>query len=244
MTLLRSCTLPRLIIAAVLGLCAHATNAADRRLDVATYNNSGNDTDWFGDSQVPYLSFTSPNGHDIEQGSNAHISKLTSAGNSLGMYYDPFHTLYSPTETPAAAASTIESWCNSNFGSGNTNRWLVLNEVDASTWNGSSGDAYRTWLVNTVSTLNAAGYKNIVLYSPRYLGKQDLREHLAIDREQRVHRRRKLPRRPDCKERQLFAEQGAGVLPGVLRQLDKRIQRHGAGAVARVRWRAFQREPV
>jgi hypothetical protein len=169
MTLLRSCTLPRLIIAAVLGLCAHSANAADRRLDVATYNNSGDDTDWFGDSQVPYLSFTSPNGHDIEQGNNAHISKLTSAGNSLGMYYDPFHTLYSPTETPAAAASTVESWCNSNFGSGNTNRWLVLNEVDASTWNGSSGNAYRTWLVNTVSLLNSAGYKNIVLYSPRYL---------------------------------------------------------------------------
>jgi hypothetical protein len=169
MNVLRSCTLPRLIIAAVFGLCAHATNAADRRLDVATYNNSGDDTDWFGDSQVPYLSFPSANGHDIEQGSNVHISKLTPAGNSLGMYYDPFHTLYSPTETPAAAASTIESWCNSNFGSGNTSRWLVLNEVDASTWNGSSGDAYRTWLVNTVSTLNSAGYKNIVLYSPRYL---------------------------------------------------------------------------
>jgi hypothetical protein len=169
MTLLKSCTLPRFIIAAVFGLSAHATSAADRRLDVATYNNSGDDTDWFGDSQVPYLSFTSANGHDIEQGSNAHISKLTPAGNSLGMYYDPFHTLYSPTETSAAAASTIESWCNSNFGSGNTNRWLVLNEVDASTWNGSSGDAYRTWLVNTVSLLNSAGYKNIVLYSPRYL---------------------------------------------------------------------------
>jgi hypothetical protein len=169
MTLPRSCTLSRLIIAGVIGLCAHATSAADRRLDVATYNNSGDDTDWFGDSQVPYLSFTSPNGHDIEQGNNAHISKLTPAGNSLGMYYDPFHTLFSPTETPTAAASTIESWCNSNFGSGNTNRWLVLNEVDASTWNGSSGDAYRTWLVSTMSLLNSAGYKNIVLYSPRYL---------------------------------------------------------------------------
>jgi len=103
MSLLRSCTLSLLIIATVFGLCAPATSAADRRLDVATYNNSGDDTDWFGDSQVPYLSFTSPNGHDIEQGNNAHISKLTAAGNSLGMYYDPFHTLYSPTETPAGS---------------------------------------------------------------------------------------------------------------------------------------------
>jgi hypothetical protein len=169
MTLLRSCTLPRLSIAAVFGLCACAANAADFRLDVATYHTTSDDTDWFGDSQVPYLSFPSANGHDIEQGSNAHISKLAAAGNSLGMYYDTFHSLYSPTETPAAAATKIENWCNSNFGSGNTSRWLVLNEVDAATWNGSSGDAYRTWLVSTTSLLNVAGYKNIALYAPRYL---------------------------------------------------------------------------
>jgi hypothetical protein len=137
----------------------------DLRFDVATDNNNGLDTDWFGPSQLTNLNFYSVNGHNIEQGSSSHNSTISGAGNTLGAYYDTFHSLYSATETPAAAASTVQSWIKSQFGSNDTGAWVVLNEVDSSTWNGSSGDAYRTWLVNTMQAMNSLGYTHIILYA-------------------------------------------------------------------------------
>jgi len=162
---MRTCTLARLVCASIPLMLVQFASAMDMRFDVATDNNNGNDTDWFGSSQLVNLNFPSVNGHNIEQANSSHLSALTSAGNTLGMYYDTFHSLYSATETPAAAVSTIQSWITSQFGSTNTSGWLVLNEIDSSTWNSSSGGAYRTWLVNTMSALNAAGYKNIILYA-------------------------------------------------------------------------------
>ena len=162
---MKSRTLMRLLSAVAHVLSAQAASAMDMRFDVATDNNNGLDTVWFGSSQLVNLNFPSVNGHNIEPGNSAHSSALTAAGNTMGMYYDPFYTLYSSTETTAAAVSTIQSWANSQFGSGNTNRWLVLNEVDTSTWTGSSGAAYRTWLVGTMKGLHDAGYGNIILYA-------------------------------------------------------------------------------
>lgn len=163
---LRASTRLRLFLAATSALPALFSRATDLRLDVATYNNSGDDTDWFGDAQMQYLNFPSANGHSIEQGGSTHQGLLTQQANTLGVYYDTFHSLYSPTETPAAAVSTIQNWIKSNFGgSTETNTWLVLNEVDGSTWNGTSGAAYRTWLVDTMSALHSAGYNKIILYS-------------------------------------------------------------------------------
>jgi hypothetical protein len=159
----------RLVFAAIPVLSARFVCAMDMRFDVATDNNSGDDTDWFGPSQLTNLNFPSVNGHNIEQGSNSNASAITAAGNTLGMYYDTFDSLYSSTETPTAAVSTVQSWIKLQFGSYNTSGWLVLNEVDSSTWNGSSGSAYRTWLVNTMSAFNAAGYKNIILYAENSL---------------------------------------------------------------------------
>ena len=65
--------------------------------------------------------------------------------------------------------TTVDNYAKGRFGSGTTSQWLVLNEVDAATWQGSSGDSYRTWLVDTMNGLGALGYTKIVLYSPRYL---------------------------------------------------------------------------
>ena len=50
-----------------------------------------------------------------------------------------------------------------------TRRWLVLNEADGSTWEGSGGNAYRTWLVSTITDLHSDGYQHIVLYAPQSL---------------------------------------------------------------------------
>ncbi len=161
-------TLLRSLFLATAALLGQTAFAIDLRLDVATDNNNGNDTDWFGSSQLVNLNFRSVNGHDIEQGGATHQSTIQAAGNTLGVYYDSFHTLYSPTETPAAAAATIQSWIHGMFGSNETSAWLVLNEVDGSTWS-TYGDAYRTWLVNTMSALNADGYQHIVLYAPQSL---------------------------------------------------------------------------
>lgn len=79
-----------LCLAALFSLRAHA---ADLRLDVATDNNSGDDTAWFSSSQLVNLNFPSVNGHSIEQGNASHLSAISAQGNSLGIYYDYFHTL-------------------------------------------------------------------------------------------------------------------------------------------------------
>ncbi len=145
---------------------ARSALAMDMRFDVATDNNSGDDTDWFGPQQLPALNFYSVNGHNIEQGNASNQSTIQSGGNTMGVYYDTFDNLYSSTETPAAAAATVQSWIKSQYG-GNTetNSWIVLNEVNTSVWDSSSGSLYRTWLVSTMQALNGLGYKNIILYA-------------------------------------------------------------------------------
>ncbi len=143
--------------------------ATDYRLDVATDASSADNTSWFGSQQLPALNFHSVDGHDIEQGNTTHQSAITAAGNTLSVYYNNYYTLF-PNSTASAAVTTIENYATSHFGANANTRWLVLNEVAASTWNDTtSGDSYRTWLVDTITKLHTDGYNNIVLYSPRYL---------------------------------------------------------------------------
>ncbi|HEX8522916.1 MAG TPA: hypothetical protein VF669_11705 [Tepidisphaeraceae bacterium] len=139
----------------------------DYRLDVATDASTSDNKSWFGAQQLPALNFPSVHGHDIEQAGATRQNSISGAGNSLGMYYNNYNTHFG-TYSAADSVAIINSYCTSRFTNA-TSRWLVLNEVDASTWNGTSGDAYRTWLVDTINGLHDAGYNNIVLYSPRYL---------------------------------------------------------------------------
>lgn len=163
----------RFLSAAILVLSAQLAGAMDMRFDVATVNNSGDDTDWFGTSQLPALNFPSVNGHNIEQGGTSEQSAIQAAGNTLGVYYDTFDDLYSSTETPAAAVATIQSWIKSHFGnSTETGAWLVLNEVNGSVLESSSGSAYQTWLVGTMQALHNAGYNNVILYTSNSLANQ------------------------------------------------------------------------
>jgi hypothetical protein len=149
------------------------TRAMDMRFDVATFdggadgNTSDGDTDWFYNTQMQYLNFPSANGHQIDQSGSTHLSTIQAEGNTLGTYYNDFDSLYSSTETPAEAVSTIESYIEDQSGSYETGRWLVLNEVSSTIWNNATtGSAYRTWLVSTMSALHSAGYNNIILYAP------------------------------------------------------------------------------
>ena len=154
--------------AALLGPTAIAT---DLRLDVATDNNNGSNA-FFGSTQLTNLNFRSVNGHDIEQGNANHQSTIQAAGNTLGVYYNNFSSDYTTPQTPptaASEASAIQTWIHNNFGSYETGAWLVLNEADGSTWDGSGGSAYRTWLVSILQDLNSAGYQKIVLYAPQSL---------------------------------------------------------------------------
>jgi autotransporter-associated beta strand protein len=155
----------RLLWAAIPLFSAHLAGAMDMRFDVASNGYDG-DSDWFESGQLVNLNFPSVNGHDIAQGDNSKVSTIQAEGNTLGVYYNNFDSLYSSTETPAAAVSTIQSWIKSNFGGYKTGAWLVLNEVNGSVWNNTStGSSYRTWLVNTMSALHTAGYNNIILYA-------------------------------------------------------------------------------
>jgi hypothetical protein len=170
----------RILLGAWAILSAHFACAMDLRFDVATVNNNGNDTDWFGTSQLPALNFPSANGHNIEQGGTAEQSLIQAKGNTLGVYYDTFDNFFQDSANatqPSAATvvSTIQSWIKSHFGgSTETNAWLVLNEVSDTTWTDTTkasdgntlGNDYRTWLLSAISALHTAGYNNIILYVP------------------------------------------------------------------------------
>jgi autotransporter-associated beta strand protein len=159
-----------LAAAAVAGSGSAARGAPDLRLDVATAAFTSNNKSWFSAAHLPALAFPSANGHDIEQSTlnNTYNGIITGAGNTLGIYYNDYNTLF-PTQTASQAVTTVDGFAKSRFGATATDKWLVLNEVDAATWNGSSGNSYRTWLIDTINGLSALGYSKIVLYSPRYL---------------------------------------------------------------------------
>ena len=69
----------------------------DFRLDVATAASTANNTSWFQAVHLPALSFPSANGHDIEQSAvnNTYQSIIASSGNTLGIYYNDYNTLFS-----------------------------------------------------------------------------------------------------------------------------------------------------
>jgi hypothetical protein len=162
-----------LILAAAASVAVGAGPAArgtDLRLDVATAAFTSDNKSWFGAAHLPALAFPSANGHDIEQSAVNQTYKgiIQNSGNTLGIYYNDYNTLFA-TQTASQAVTTVDGWAKGRFGSGATSQWLVLNEVDAATWNGSSGNSYRSWLTDTINGLSALGYSKIVLYSPRYL---------------------------------------------------------------------------
>jgi hypothetical protein len=152
------------------GVSSPACGAADLRLDMATAAFTADNKSWFSAAHLPALAFPSANGHDIEQSAvnQTYQSTIQNAGNTLGIYYNNYNTLFA-SQTAAEAVSTVDGWAKGRFGSAAPGKWLVLNEVDAATWNGSSGGAYRSWLMDTINGLSALGYSKIVLYSPRYL---------------------------------------------------------------------------
>jgi hypothetical protein len=149
---------------------ADVARAIDYRFDVAQAATSADNTSWFQLSHLPALSFPSVHGHDIEQTTlnSTYQSTITNSGNSLGIYYNDFHLRF-PNDSAATAVSTINTFCTGRFGSTANQRWLVLNEIDAATWNGTDGNSYRTWMVDTLKGLHDAGYSKIILWSPRYL---------------------------------------------------------------------------
>ena len=165
-------TLLRSVFLASAALLGPTALAIDLRLDVATDNNNGSDA-FFGPLQLTNLNFRSVNGHDIEQGGNTNQSAIQAIGNTLGVYYNNFSSDYTSPQTPptpAAEAATIQSWIQGLYGgSSETIAWLVLNEADGSTWTGSGGSVYRTWIVSTLADLHSDGYQHIVLFSPQSL---------------------------------------------------------------------------
>jgi hypothetical protein len=146
------------------------TPAMDYRFDVALGSSSSDNKTWFQLTHLPALSFPSVNGHAILQSTlnQTYQNTITSSGNSLGIYYNDFHLRF-PNDSAATTVTKINDFATSRFGAGANQRWINLNEIDAATWNGSSGSAYRTWLVDTMKGLHDAGYNNIILWSPRYL---------------------------------------------------------------------------
>lgn len=163
---MRFCCFLRLPIVALSIFVAQNALAMDMRFDVATDNNNGNDTDWFGPQQLPALNFYSVNGHNIEQGNASNQSAIQAAGNTMGVYYNSFDNLFDDGDSASTAATTVQSWIKSQYGgSTETGAWLVLNEVSGADWNGSNGASYRTWLVSTMQALNGLGYKNVILYA-------------------------------------------------------------------------------
>ena len=112
---LRPRTFRCLLLAALPVLAARCACAMDMRFDVATDNNNGLDTAWFGTSQLPALNFPSVNGHNIEQGSNAHNAALTAAGKHAGdLFRHLLRRFASKNGVAAATESTnIQSWIKS-----------------------------------------------------------------------------------------------------------------------------------
>jgi hypothetical protein len=163
-----------LLLAATAALIAAArASAMDLRFDVATEatGNSDANVSYFTTAHLPALNFPSVNGHNVMQSNNLRNSTITAAGNTLGMYYNDYNTLF-PGSTAAQAVTTINTYLtnSSHFGSAAPTRWLNLNEIDAGKWNDpTTGDAYRVWLNDTLTGLHNLGYNNIILWSPRYL---------------------------------------------------------------------------
>jgi hypothetical protein len=140
------------VLAEVLLLSFQPARATDLRFDVITFDYAAESV------ELPSLDFPSANGHVINMGSATYAQQINAQGNTLGNYYNNFNTqtdgtaLFADDPNPHDAAEVVQGWINSEFTSGQ-NGWVALNEVSSSTWNGSNGNAYRTWLIGVVKDL-------------------------------------------------------------------------------------------
>src|SRR6185369_8916926 len=104
----------------------------DRRFDVVTfYQTAEGSANHLVQAQFDRLNWSSPNGHQLMMGTDNHRSELTSAGNSLGAYYNSLTQLYTDSNHNAtAAADTLNQYVLDNFThSGAAPTWISMNEI-------------------------------------------------------------------------------------------------------------------
>jgi hypothetical protein len=151
----------------VIGAIASSARGFDYRFDVTTFYESPEfSLNHLRQAHFDRLNWSSPNGHQLMMGTDAHRSELTTAGNVLGVYHNSLTQVYTDSaHDPVVAANMFRSYAVTNHGNtGAVPQWISLNEISSSLWQNSP--EYREWLKATVARLHDTYGHEVIVFSP------------------------------------------------------------------------------